>query len=260
MLAAHSVSLTLGGRQVLQGVDFALRPGECVALLGPNGAGKTSLVRVLAGLAQPQAGSVSLDGAPSARLDRRLRARAVGYLEQASNAAWPMAGRDIVMLGRLPHRGPFAGPSAEDQAAVERALVAADAVPFTDRPLSQLSGGERARVLLARLLAGEPRFILADEPIAGLDPAHQLHALEVMASRAAAGCGVAVVLHDVTLALRFASRICLIDRGRVAAEGAPGSILASGALEAVYGVSFHRGEVEGRPFALPLRVRGSNEG
>jgi iron complex transport system ATP-binding protein len=201
-------------------------------ICGPNGAGKSSLLACLAGLLEPQEGSVELDGAPLSALTLRDRARAIGYLPQQGEVAWDLSVETLAGLGRLPWR---AGAEA-DKAAVEAALVALDLSQFRARPVSTLSGGEQARALLARVLAGEPRWLLADEPLANLDLAHQLALLAQFRRLAAEGVGVVLVLHDLAQAMNHADRVVVLDRGRVAADGAPEQALDTAVIERVWQV------------------------
>jgi iron complex transport system ATP-binding protein len=219
--------LVLRGR--LDGVDAALRPGEITAICGPNGAGKSSLLQCLAGLLAPASGEVSLDGAALGALHPRPRAQAIGYLPQAGEVAWDLSVRNLVALGRLPH-------ADRGEAQIDAALAALDLEAFSARPVSTLSGGERARVLLARVLAGEPRWILADEPLAALDLGHQLALIAHLRRAAEAGAGVVLVLHDLALAMNHAGRVLVLDHGRVAADGAPESALDPALIEGVWGV------------------------
>jgi len=260
ILSASDLSVDLGGRRVVKGISFSVGRGELVGLLGPNGAGKSTLLHALAGVRRPAAGTVMLDGRALADWPRRARAQRLGFLEQGASAAWPVTVRQVVSLGRMPHRGPWQGESAADRAAVDRAMRACAVEGFADRSVAALSGGERARVMLARVLAGEPSVILADEPAAGLDPLHQLNVMQGFADIARRGTGVVVVLHDVALALGFCARICLMGAGRIAAEGTPAEILAGGALERVYGVEFLAGVNGGRAYALPWRQRTGTMG
>jgi iron complex transport system ATP-binding protein len=228
MLAADS--LVLPGR--LCGVSLNLRPGEVTAICGPNGAGKSSLLSCLAGLLALASGQVLLDGAALSDLKPEARARALGYLPQTPEVAWDISVETLAGLGRLPWRT----SAAEDAAAVEAALSALDLAAFAHRPVSQLSGGERARALLARVLAGTPRWLLADEPLANLDLAHQLALLAHLRACAGQGMGVVLVLHDLALAMNHADRVVVLDQGAVAADGSPELALAEPVLAQVWGV------------------------
>jgi iron complex transport system ATP-binding protein len=236
MLDAAGLSLHRAGRPVVQGVSLTLRPGRVTAILGPNGAGKSSLLLALAGLLAPEAGSVTLDGRPLADLPPRLRAQAIGLLPQRPELHWDIDVVTLVGLGRLPHRG--RGPAtAADRAAIEAALAATDTLAFRNRPARQLSGGEQARVLLARVLAGAPRILLADEPLASLDPAFQLDMLGRLRAVADSGAAVALVLHDLTHAARIADEALLLAEGQALAAGPASDVLAPGPLSAAFGVA-----------------------
>ena len=220
--------LVLAGR--LAGVSAELRPGEVTAICGPNGAGKSTLLKCLAGLLPPDGGAARLDGAPVASLHPRERARAIGYLPQDGEIAWDLSVRNLVALGRLPH-----GDRGEAQVAA--ALAALDLETFSTRPATTLSGGEKARALLARVLAGEPRWILADEPLAALDLGHQLALVAHLKRAARGGAGVVLVLHDLTLAMNHADRVLVLDRGTLAADGSPEEALSEATIARVWGVT-----------------------
>lgn len=224
-------AIVLPGR--LRGVSLSLRAGEVTAICGPNGAGKSSLLSCLAGLLTPASGAVTLDGEPLSVLHPEGRARALGYLPQTPEVAWDVTVQTLAGLGRLPWRT----SPAEDSAAVDAALVALDLPAFAHRPVSQLSGGERARALLARVLAGTPRWLLADEPLANLDLAHQLALLGHLRTCARQGMGVVLVLHDLALAMNHADRVVVLDQGTRAADGPPELALSEPVLEQVWGVS-----------------------
>jgi iron complex transport system ATP-binding protein len=224
-LAAHD--LTLAGR--LRGVTLALEPGRITAICGPNGAGKSSLLQTLAGLLTPDGGQVELGGRNLGALHPRSRAQAIGYLPQEPEVAWDVAVRTLVALGRLPHRD-------RGEAQVNAALDALDLQPFAHRPVTRLSGGERARALLARVLAGEPQWILADEPLAALDIAHKLALLGHLRRAAERGTGVVLVLHDLALAMNHADRVVVLDDGAIAADGEPGEALSAAVVTRVWGV------------------------
>ncbi len=225
-LAAHDLSLE--GR--LEAVSLALEPGRITALCGPNGAGKSSLLQCLAGLLEPDSGSVMLDESALRALHPRARAQAIGYLPQDGEVAWDVAVRSLVALGRLPH-------GDRGTAQVAAAIAALDLGALADRPVSRLSGGEKARALLARVLAGEPQWILADEPLAALDLSHQLALLKHLRRAAQAGAGVVLVLHDLALAMNHADRVVVLDRGTKAADGAPDSALSAAIIDRVWGVT-----------------------
>lgn len=226
ILSAHN--LTIPGR--LANVGLAIEPGAITAICGPNGAGKSTLVEALAGLIAPELGHVSLGDSPLAAMTPRARGRAIGYLPQVAEIAWDVPVRDLVALGRMPHGDARAEP-------VEAALGALDLTGFAGRRAQALSGGETARVLLARVLAGEPRWIVADEPLAALDLAHQLALLAHLRRAAQAGAGVVLVLHDLALAMNHADRAVVLDGGRVVADGASEDALATEVIERVWGVS-----------------------
>jgi iron complex transport system ATP-binding protein len=230
MLAAEILTVTRGGRTVVEGLTAALAPGRITAIVGPNGAGKSSLLLALAGLLEPASGAVTLDGAPLAALAARARAQAIGYLPQSPDIAWDVSVENLVALGRLPWRD-------RGTAQVEAALAALDLLALRHRPVSRLSGGERARVLLARVLAGEPRWILADEPLAALDLAHQLALIAHLRACADAGQGVVIVLHDLALAMNHADHVLVLHEGRLAAEGPPAHALAPERIARAWGVN-----------------------
>ncbi|WP_336811273.1 ABC transporter ATP-binding protein [Bosea sp. MMO-172] len=260
-IVAQGLSVTLGGRIALDRVDARLEPGQVLGIIGPNGAGKTTLLRVLAGLLKPDAGSVRYDGAGPRELGRRALARRVAFLAQDSTAVWSLSVDAVVGLGRLPHRQAFSGENEADRAAIVRAMAHCDVASFTGRTIGALSGGERRRVLLARALAVEADYLLADEPLAGLDPGHQLETLQLLRSIAAAGTGVAVVLHDLSLAARFCDRLLLLHQGRGVADGAPDAVLDDTSLAEVFGVTALRGSHAGEPFLLSWQTttRGPND-
>lgn len=235
VLAAKDVAVTLGGQAVLSGVSFALKAGEVTAIVGPNGAGKSTLLDVLAGLRRPDAGLVRLDERSLASVPARERARAVAYLPQTPEIAWAVSVRTLVGLGRTAHVGAL-GLGADDHAAVEEALQATAMTRFAGRLVQTLSGGERARALIARALAGQPRWILADEPLAGLDPGHVLDTVDLFRGQADQGLGVVVTLHDLSVALRLADRVIVLAHGRLLADGDPEQALRPEVLATAYGV------------------------
>ena len=250
-LAAAGVTLTLGGTRVLDAVSASFGRGQVTVVLGPNGAGKSSLMACLAGLRVPDAGAVMLDGIPRAAIDQRDLARRIGFLPQTADVHWDVDVATLVGLGRFPHRGRW-GASDTDRAAVAEAMAATDVSRFAARAVNTLSGGERARVLLARVLAGTPEWLLADEPLANLDPAHQLDTLDCLRRVAATGAGVVVVLHDLNHAARVADQVVLMRSGAVIAHGPPDVVLTDALIARAYGVATHVGLLpDGRRFVIP---------
>ncbi len=224
-LSAHA--LELPGR--LDGISLTLRPGELTAIVGPNGAGKSSLLACLAGLLD--GGEVRLDGIALDDVHPHDRAQAIGFLPQTPEVAWDVTVETLVALGRLPWPG---APGGE---AIEAAIAAMDLEHLRERRVSRLSGGERARALLARVLAGEPRWLLADEPLANLDLAHAAALMGKLRGQAKEGRGVAVVLHDLAAAMNHADRVVVLANGVVAADGTPAEALTPDLIGAVWNVS-----------------------
>ncbi len=235
MLQADSLHLTLSSLPVLQGVNACFERGKVSIILGPNGAGKSSLLSCLATLRSPDQGSVTLDGTPTRNIPPLERARKIGLLPQSAEVYWDIEVSALVALGRYPHQGRGA-LSVLDTAVIDAAMQATDTVKFTTRNVMMLSGGERARVLLARVLAGQPEWILADEPLANLDPRHQIDILNVLRKQAETGVGIIAVLHDLNHAARIADHIILMKDGRVFASGTPSNVLTQSNLTDVYGI------------------------
>ena len=254
LLAARDVTVRLGGTTIVERANLTLRTGELVALVGPNGAGKTTLMRALAGLV-PADGAITLGGKPLQSLKARERARAIAYLPQGHVFHWPISVSSIVMLGREPHADPFSGTSTEDRAAVERALITTETMAFADRAVTTLSGGERARVALARALATEAGVLLADEPTASLDPRHQLVVMELLRQAARAGQAILATMHDLTLAARFADRVIVMHEGRLVGEGPPAEVLSPERLATVFGVDSQLVDLGGTRIPVPVRAR-----
>ena len=218
--------VALGRRPVLHGISAAVGPG-IVGVIGPNGAGKSTLLRAIAGLV-PTTGTIRIDG-PAGRAP-------FAYLPQGQTIHWPISVERLVALGRLPHLGPLSRLSPADRAAIDRALAGADLLSLRNRAVTTLSGGERARALLARALAVEAPLLLADEPLAALDPRHQLQLQAILREEAALGRTILLVLHDLTTAARLCDRLLLLDGGRLVADGAPLDVLTPARIAKTYGV------------------------
>ena len=235
LLSCAGLGVAIGSRAILSGVSLSLQPGQVTAIIGPNGAGKSTLLTCLAGLRAPSSGVVQLDDVGFSAMKPRDRARRLAFLPQTPEVAWSVECRTLVELGRTPFIG-ARGQAAEDRTAVDRAMAAANVTAFAHRVVDTLSGGERARVLLARALAGEPEWLLADEPLTGLDPAHQLDAASLFRRLAGEGVGVVVTLHDLSMALRMSDRIIVLAEGGILADEPPATALTPEVLRRAYGV------------------------
>jgi len=234
-LQADALTVRLGSHQVLHEVSADFARGQVTAVLGPNGAGKSTLLACLAGLRTPDGGSVRLDARPCSSLSRRLLAQKIGFLPQTADIFWDIDVETLVSLGRFPHRGRW-GDTEADRTAIEAAMQATDIGHLRHRQVNQLSGGERGRVLLARVLAGKPDWLLADEPLASLDPAHQLDVLDCLRQSASRGVGVVLVVHDLNQAARIADQLILMKDGCIIARGAPDAVLTPALLAETFGV------------------------
>jgi len=215
----------------LQPITLKLSPGNIKAICGPNGAGKSTLLSCLAGLIKPQIGEIRLGPTPLARLPASERAKSIGYLPQAPEVAWDISVETLVSLGRLPWRDI---PTSEGQDAVEAAIRAMDLEPLRSRPVSELSGGERARALMARVLATQPAWVLADEPLANLDLAHAASLMRRFREQAGEGRGVVLVLHDLATAMNHADRVLVLDQGHLVADGPPEQALSEAVIARVW--------------------------
>ncbi|MGI9304612.1 MAG: ABC transporter ATP-binding protein [Gammaproteobacteria bacterium] len=247
----HNISVTLKDRQALRNVNLAVARGRMLGLIGPNGAGKTTLLRALLKLVPIQGGSASLQGRSIEDWSAREIARTIAYLPQDHTVHWPLDARRVVELGRIPHLGAWDKPASRDALIVDEMMRQTETERFGHRSITTLSAGERARVMLARILATEAPIVLADEPVAALDPFHQLHVLELLANSAARGGTVIVVLHDLTLASRFCDELCLLDTGECVAQGSPDDVLSESRLAQTYRVGSVRGRHDGQQYVLP---------
>ena len=252
VLSCSRLGVTIGSKTILSDVSLSIEAGKVTAVVGPNGAGKSTLLSCLAGLRAPSSGAVALDGEALAAMRPRARARRIAFLPQTPEIAWSVEARTLVELGRTPFVG-ARGQTAADRAAVDRAMTAANVSAFERRIVDTLSGGERARVLIARALAGEPEWLLADEPLTGLDPAHQIDAAALFRRLADDGAGVVLTLHDLSLALRLADRIVVLAEGGVLADDPPETALTPQVLRRAYGVEATVAQGAGGPLIDVVR-------
>lgn len=253
LLSVSGLRASLGDKPVLNGLSFDIAAGEFVGLIGPNGAGKSTLLRAALGLVQSE-GQVLVAGRDALAMSARQRAHQVAYLPQDRDIAWPVSVEMLVSLGRAPHRASFAALTNADSALIDKAMRRMDVEAFRHRPANELSGGEKARVLIARALAQEAPLLLADEPAAGLDPSHQITLMRVFSELAAEGRGVVASMHDLGFAARWCSRLILLNHGAIVADGTPRSVLTEERLRTVYGVETYLGEAAGGMIVQPLDV------
>jgi iron complex transport system ATP-binding protein len=252
-LFVENLSVAHGGREILRGVSFEVRRGELLMVVGPNGAGKTTLLKAVAGLL-PFSGRIAWDGKALAQVGAGRPPGMIAYLPQGHVAHWPLAVRDVVAIGRAPYASSLTGLSTTDEAAIDDAMAATDVTPLAARTVTTLSGGERARVMLARALAVGAPLLLADEPATSLDPKHQLEVMRVLGERALAGDTVIATSHDLMLAARFATRVLVLNEGRVAAFDAPQAALTPASMRKVFGIEVRLFEAGGMAFPVPWEL------
>ena len=250
-LTVQAINVALGGRTVLQDVSFMLPRAGVAALVGPNGAGKTTLLKAISGLL-PHTGTVIASDRDVSAMTPRMRAKQFSYLPQGHAVHWPLPVHDVVALGRYPHGATDPSRLSEaDERAVADAMAAADVVALANRRVTELSGGERSRVALARVLAVQAPVVLADEPIASLDPRHQIDVMKLLRKTADSGALVIVVTHDLGLAARFADQVLVVSEGRLVAQGTPAEALSDALLRDVFRVSAFRAATGGEAVIVP---------
>jgi iron complex transport system ATP-binding protein len=252
-LVAEKLEVRYGSELAVRQTSLRFEPGELIGLIGPNGAGKTSLLRALAGLPQARA-EVSWQGRPLGNLGNPERARAIAYLPQAPQIGWPLAVRDMVELGRLPHRRFGERLSPDDDRAIASALARTGMTNLAGRAMDRLSGGERMRAHLARAFAVEAPALLVDEPTASLDPYYQISIMRLLSEYRDRGGLVVAVLHDLNLALGHCSRLILMDRGEIVGDGEPHAVINAVSLARHYRVRAFLAEYENRRLAVPWDV------
>lgn len=253
-LIARNVTVCAGGSTLVDGASLSFGPGELVAVLGPNGAGKTSLLLAMLGQTKPVRGSVTLGGEDCLKMAPGERARRISYLPQRRPLAWPNKVRDVVALGRFAHGAAIGRLGSVDTRAVDAALGDCDLHNLADRNTDSLSGGELARVHFARAMAARAPLLVADEPVAALDPRHQFRIAELIRRFVTGGGGALVVLHEVALAARFADRLVWMTGGRIVAEGTPRETLTARIMADVYGV---RASINAHGSGVDVRIEGA---
>ncbi len=250
LLSLKNLSVHRGAGPVVDDISVAIGAGECVGLIGPNGAGKTTLMRGALGLL-PHSGQSSLTAMTPAD-----RAKHAAWMPQSREIAWPVDVETLIALGRIPHLPRGTQPRPEDQVAIDAAIARMGLENFRHRIATQLSGGEQARVLIARALAQDTPLLMTDEPIAGLDPANQIATMQVFRQLVQDGHGVLISLHDLGLAARHCTRLVMMDRGRLIADGPPRAVLTAENIAQVFNITGLWSETEHGPVFQPMEVTG----
>jgi cobalamin transport system ATP-binding protein len=261
MIELDGVRFGYGARAILDGLSLTVPRGQLLGVIGPNGAGKTTLVRLLLGLARPTAGRVLVAGREVERWPRRELARRVAAVTQEEALEFPFTALEVVLMGRIAHLGPFGFERAADLEAAERAMRETGVETLASRPLDELSGGERKRVLLARAFAQEPELLVLDEPAAALDLRHQIAIFELLAERRRRGVTVVVVVHDLNLAAAYCDRVLLLRSGEPALVGSIEEVLTYARVKEAFGVDVYVGvnEVTGARFLIPMAAKRSGD-
>jgi len=252
-LTINNLSVMIDKIELVSNLSFDVFAGEVLGVIGPNGAGKSTLLAALAGIQKFSQGNIELDGDPIHTLSSFQRAQTISWIEQTGQVHWPLSVERLVMLGRIPHLPAWGKPTAQDKRAVETALHDADCQTLRTRKIATLSGGERARVLLARALAAEPSLLFADEPVSALDLSHQLQTMQLLKNFSTNGNSTVVVMHDLSLAARYCDRLLLLHNGELKACGQAADVLTEQNIEAVYGVSVATGCDE-VPWVIPKNI------
>ena len=249
-LSIRDLSVQLARQPVLHNVSADLNGGQLVGIVGPNGAGKSTLVRAVLGLIDRTSGRILLDGQDVDQMSARERARRIAYLPQQESVHWPVTVERLALTGRLPYLAPLSRPGERDRAAVARALDRVGIAAFRHRVVSELSGGELARVMLARALAVEADVLVTDEPLASLDPAHQFDVMALLREEAASGKLVLAIVHDLNHALRECDRLVLLHNGKLCGDGYPADVLSPSNMADVYGIRGGSLEHDGQSFLM----------
>ena len=250
-LSVQHLSFSYGPRRILEDVTFEVAPGAFCALLGPNGSGKSTLVKAIAGVHRAKSGTVTVEGRETSSLGRRELARVVGYVPQAGDAPFDLTVREAVMLGRTPHFG--IAPRAEDRAKVEDAIARMGLGDLAERSMSELSGGQAQRALIARALAQDTRVLLLDEPTSALDLRYQIETLQLVRQiTREERISALIAIHDLNHAARYCDHIVVLHGGRLVADGSPAEALRAPVLRSVYEVDV---EVDAREDAVEVRPR-----
>jgi len=255
-IVVRNLTVQYGSKRVLDGLDLTLRTGELVGLVGPNGAGKTTLLRALLGLADATDGEMSVGGTALSTMAIKKRARLFAYLAQGGPVHWPLSVQSVVELGRVPHNNPWQAMTDADHQHIDTAIEKTGIGGFRSRIVTSLSGGERARVMLARALAADAPYLFADEPAASLDPHYQLEMMALLHEQVDEHHGGVVVMHDLNLAQHYCDRLLVLDGGKLVADGKPEDVLTDKLLDQVFGIQVARWSDGGDSYLVPKTLSG----
>ncbi|PCI49962.1 MAG: ABC transporter [Alphaproteobacteria bacterium] len=255
-LEARNIHVTLKNNAILKGVSLSVPKGKLIGLIGPNGAGKSTLLRAILGLVTPQCGSIVLDGEELSDWTLKERAKKISYAAQGAPVHWPLDVRHIISLGRIPHLDPWQKVSGMDEHLIHQAMIKTDTLHLIDRLVTTLSGGERACVMLARAIVSMADYLCADEPIASLDPYHQLQVMDILQELAKEGHGVLIVLHDLSLAQRYCDELVLMHQGEILSFGDVETVLTPENLDKAYHIRASRWQENGDSFLSPWKISG----
>lgn len=256
-LEIKNISMDIDKTSILTDISASIKKGEMVGLIGPNGAGKSSLLKCILGLREIKNGTILIDDKNIEDLSLKERAKKLAYAAQGAPVYWPLTVENIVGLGRVPHLNPWQKLTTDDQISIDQAMERTDCASLKGRLVTTLSGGERARVLLARVLATAAPYILADEPVASLDPAHQLQVMNILKNLSRNDNGVLVVMHDLSLALRYCDRIIVLKDGAMVGQDTPEVILSDDMLADVFGIRASRWSDDGENFLTPHHIKAN---
>jgi iron complex transport system ATP-binding protein len=254
----RDLSVSFQNHQILKNISFTANAGEFIGLIGPNGAGKTTLLRAIMNFIASD-GAMMIDDCSIQTMSHRQRAKQIAYLAQERDIIWPVSVETVVRLGRELQRSAFASLSQTDLDMISQAMAQMDVSQFAKQPATQLSGGEKARVLIARLLAQNTPLILADEPVAGLDPAHQLNLMRCFEKLAMQGKTIIASLHDLSLSAQYCTRLILLQKGEIIADGKPEDVLITENLSRVYNIKADITHKNGRLYIFPETVIQNEE-
>ncbi len=252
LLDVHGLSVEIGKRSILDKVNLHVEPGQFIALVGANGSGKTSLLKAINGILPASQGEIIFSGKALQAYHSSELASRLAYLPQGNQFFWPVSVENLIMLGRLPCLKPWQSAGDQDYEKLVQVMHYCDVTDLAKRRISELSGGERARVMLARALVAEPELLLADEAIAGLDPEHQLQILQLFQDLVRQGMSIILVIHDLSLAVRYCEFFYLLKSGKMHAQGTAHKVLTEDNMASVFNIRLHHGCVDGSEYVIPL--------